>query len=122
MSSIHDEELATATALVAEEDDERGYEILEYHLIVKNAKGGEEVSSGSIDGFDGDNGTEFSSGIAEDEEGVLYVSSRFTRIMIEGEAPKVVPWRFTPSMLDSIHSEDGGNDDDDDGDGCQGPW
>ena len=92
MTSIHDEELATATAfLVAEEDDERGYEILEYHLIVKNAKGGEEVSSGSIGGFNGDDGTEFSSGIAEDEEGVLYVSSRFTRSMIEGEAPKVVP-------------------------------
>ena len=52
MSSIHEEELATATALVAEEDDERGYKILEYHLIVKNAKGGEEVSSGSIGGFD----------------------------------------------------------------------
>ena len=122
MPSIHDKELTTATALVAEEDDKRGYKILEYHLTVKNAKGGEEVSSGTIVSFDGDDDMEFRSGIAEDKEGVLYVSSRFTRSMIEGEPPKVVLSRFTPSMLDSIHSEDGGDDDDDDGDGCQGPW
>ena len=92
MSSIREEELAMATSLVAEEDDERVYEILEYHLIVKNAKGGEEVSSGIIGGFDGDDGTEFSSGIAEDEEGVLtqYDRGRSTEISTRGGTCKIL--------------------------------
>ena len=103
MPSIHEEE---EIEMVAVTDDERGYKIMEYHLV-KNAKGEGEASSSShtsgcesephhssISDISFSDGTKLSS-IVEKEEQVLYVLSRFTRSMIEGEAPKVVPFRFS---------------------------